>query len=64
MRGSVASTLPGGHIVDRILIIRAAWVTRKQAWCGTSNVMGYMEKVLPGVPEAVYSMPENMVWRA
>ena len=22
--------------------------------------MGYMEKVLPGVPEAVYSMPENM----
>jgi penicillin-binding protein 1A len=23
--------------------------------------MGYMEKVLPGVPEAVYSMPDNMV---
>ena len=23
--------------------------------------MGYMEKVLPGVPEAVYTMPENMV---
>jgi penicillin-binding protein 1A len=23
--------------------------------------MGYMEKVLPGTPEAVYSMPENMV---
>lgn len=23
--------------------------------------MGYMEKILPGVPEAVYSMPENMV---
>jgi penicillin-binding protein 1A len=23
--------------------------------------MGYMEKILPGVPEAVYTMPENMV---
>ena len=23
--------------------------------------MGYMEKILPGIPEAVYSMPENMV---
>jgi penicillin-binding protein 1A len=23
--------------------------------------MGYMEKVLPGVPEAVYTMPENML---
>jgi len=23
--------------------------------------MGYMEKTLAGVPEAVYSMPENMV---
>jgi len=23
--------------------------------------MGYMEKILPGVPEAVYSVPENMI---
>ena len=23
--------------------------------------MGYMEKILPGIPEAVYTMPENMV---
>jgi penicillin-binding protein 1A len=23
--------------------------------------MGYMEKILPGIPEAVYTMPENMI---